>query len=100
MGRGVTIAAIQAAVAEAWWLRARDMRTTCRARSVARPRQIAMYLARDLTGKSYSHVGYYFGGRDHSTVKWACWQVEQRLGADPVLAHEVGKIRASLTGAA
>jgi len=99
MGRGVTIAAIQAAVAQASGLRVSDLRSSCKVRCIAHPRQLAMYLAHELTGKSYALIGYYFGGRDHSTVFWGCRQVEQRLRSDPFFRDFAQSIRASLTTA-
>lgn len=67
-----------------------DMRSEQRGRHVVLPRQVGMYLARELTGLSLEQIGDYFGGRDHSTVLHACRKVERALTRDVVLS---GKIR-------
>jgi chromosomal replication initiator protein len=60
------------------------------------PRQIGMYLARQLTGLSLQQIGAYFGGRDHSTVLHACRKVEQALLADVPLSQAVRQLHADL----
>jgi chromosomal replication initiator protein len=60
------------------------------------PRQIAMYLARELTGLSLVEIGRYFGGRDHSTVLHSCKKVQEALEADASLANELRALRAQL----
>lgn len=64
---------------------------------VLRPRQVTMYLARQLTGLSLHQIGSFFGGRDHSTVLHACRRVEEDLDHDPLLAGAVRQLRAELT---
>jgi chromosomal replication initiator protein len=56
-----------------------QLRSSDRSRAVLVPRQVGMYLARQLTGLSLEQIGAYFGGRDHSTVLHACRKVEQAL---------------------
>ena len=71
-------------------------RSQQRGRRVLLPRQVGMYLARQLTGLSLEAIGAYFGGRDHSTVLHACRKVEQALGRDPVLSGAVRELQADL----
>jgi len=60
-----------------------------RARAVARPRQVAMYLAKVMTPRSYPEIGRKFGGRDHSTVIHAVKLVEQLRGEDSEMDNDV-----------
>lgn len=67
-----------------------------RNRAVMLPRQVGMYLARQLTRLSLDQIGAYFGGRDHSTVLHACRKVEQALADDPALSGTVRQLQAGL----
>jgi chromosomal replication initiator protein len=67
-----------------------------RSRAVLVPRQVGMYLARQLTGLSLEQIGAYFGGRDHSTVLHACRKVERALTADAELDGAVRRLRGEL----
>jgi chromosomal replication initiator protein len=67
-----------------------------RSRQVMLPRQVSMYLARQLTGLSLEQIGAYFGGRDHSTVLHACRKVEQALTDDAGLEGAVRRLHADL----
>jgi chromosomal replication initiator protein len=67
-----------------------------RSREVLLPRQVSMYLARQLTGLSLEQIGAYFGGRDHTTVLHACRKVEQALSADAGLGGAVRQLHADL----
>lgn len=69
-----------------------DMRSEQRGRHVVLPRQVGMYLARQLTGLSLGEIGDYFGGRDHSTVLHACRKVERALIRDVVLSGTVRQL--------
>ena len=69
--RRVTIEEIQRKVAEHWNIRQTDMTSARRARAVARPRQVAMYLAKQLTSRGLPEIGRKFGNRDHTTVMHA-----------------------------
>ena len=60
------------------------------------PRQIGMYLARQLTELSLEQIGDYFGGRDHSTVLHACRKVEQALASDVTVSGAVRQLHADL----
>lgn len=71
-----TVEAIQAAVAKHFQIRTQDLKATTRARKIAFPRQIAIYLVRKYTGMSYKEIGSHFGGKDHTTIIHACEKIE------------------------
>ena len=87
--RRVTIDEIQRRVAEHYRIRQAEMTSARRAREVARPRQVAMYLAKQLTPRSLPEIGRRFGGRDHSTVIYAVRQIEKLRMADAELDADV-----------
>jgi chromosomal replication initiator protein len=74
----------------------RQLQSRRRFRKALLPRQVSMYLARQLTGLSLEEIGTYFGGRDHSTVLHACRKVEQVLAQDMVLSGTVRQLHADL----
>jgi chromosomal replication initiator protein len=80
---------IQRKTAEYYKLEVKDFHSPQRARRVARPRQVAMYLARQLTSRSLPEIGRRFGGRDHTTVLHACRRIEELCSEDPVFRQEV-----------
>ena len=77
-----SVTQIKQAVAEEYGVTVLELASARRSRSVAHPRQAAMWLCRRLTGRSLPEIGRMFGGRDHTTVTHACKAVERRL-ADP-----------------
>ena len=96
--RRITIDEIQRKVAEHYNLRLSDMHSARRARNVARPRQVAMYLSKLLTARSLPEIGRKFGGRDHTTVMHAIRKVEELMGDDAQIAQDVEVVRRALTG--
>jgi chromosomal replication initiator protein len=88
-GAKTSIEDIQRKTAEFYKLDVRDFHSPQRARRVARPRQVAMYLARKLTTRSLPEIGRRFGGRDHTTVLHACRRVEALCSEDPLFKQEV-----------
>ncbi len=96
--RRITIDEIQRKVAEHYNLRLTDMHSARRARQVARPRQVAMYLSKMLTARSLPEIGRKFGGRDHTTVMHAIRKVEELMGDDAQIAQDVDVVRRALTG--
>lgn len=96
--RRITIDEIQRKVAEHYNLRLTDMHSSRRARNVARPRQVAMYLAKQLTARSLPEIGRKFGGRDHTTVMHAVRKVEELMEEDAQIAQDVDVVRRALTG--
>ncbi len=87
--RRVSIEDIQKKVAEHYNIKLTDMHSPRRARAVARPRQVAMYLAKQLTTRSLPEIGRKFGGRDHTTVIHAVRKIEELRGGDPILSEDV-----------
>jgi chromosomal replication initiator protein len=94
--RRVTIEEIQRRVAEHFNIRVAEMHSARRSRAVARPRQIAMYLAKHLTARSLPEIGRKFGGRDHTTVMHAVRKVEELRTQDPTFAEDVELLRRTL----
>ena len=88
-GVKTSIEDIQRKTAEFYKLDVRDFHSPQRARRVARPRQVAMYLARKLTTRSLPEIGRRFGGRDHTTVLHACRRIEALCDEDPLFKQEV-----------
>jgi chromosomal replication initiator protein len=87
--RRVTIDEIQRRVCDHYRIRQSEMGSARRAREVARPRQIAMYLAKQLTQRSLPEIGRRFGGRDHTTVIHAVKRIEELRAADAELDADV-----------
>lgn len=91
--RRITIDEIQKKVAEHFNIRVSDMHSARRARQVARPRQVAMYLAKQLTPRSLPEIGRKFGGRDHTTVIHAVRKIEELSAYDPTFKEDVELLR-------
>ncbi|MAV88349.1 MAG: chromosomal replication initiator protein DnaA [Rhodospirillaceae bacterium] len=96
--RRVTIDEIQKSVAEHFNIRISDMHSARRARSVARPRQVAMYLSKQLTSRSLPEIGRKFGGRDHTTVMHAVKKVDELCDHDNSFAEDVDLLKRMLEG--
>jgi chromosomal replication initiator protein len=96
--RRVTIEEIQKAVVEHYNIRMADMASARRSRAVARPRQVAMYLAKQLTPRSLPEIGKKFGGRDHTTVMHAVKQVERLSTEDRGIADDLESLKRKLQG--
>jgi chromosomal replication initiator protein len=94
--RRVTIDEIQKHVVEHYGLRLGDMSSARRARAVARPRQVAMFLAKELTARSLPEIGRRFGGRDHTTVMHAIARVADLMTRDAAFAEDVERLRRRL----
>ena len=94
--RRVTIDEIQKRVAEHFNVKMAEMTSSRRARVVARPRQVAMYLAKQLTSRSLPEIGRKFGGRDHTTVMHAVKKIEELVAGDRGLAEDVELLRRML----
>lgn len=93
----VSIAEIQKRVAEHFHIPQREMTSARRGRDVARPRQVAMYLAKQLTPKSMPAIGRRFGGRDHTTVIHAVKQITTLCGIDAELDADVRYLKRELS---
>lgn len=94
--RRVTIEEIKKKVAEHYSLKVADLESPNRSRSIVRPRQIAMYLARLLTPRSYPEIGRRFGNRDHTTVMHAVETIQRLTGLDPAFREDVEQLRLSI----
>ena len=91
--RRITIDDIQRRVAEHYSIRMTDMFSARRARAVARPRQVAMFLAKQLTSRSLPEIGRRFGNRDHTTVMHAVSRITELMAEDRTLAEDVTLLR-------
>jgi chromosomal replication initiator protein len=96
--RKVTVDMIQKAVAEHFNLKQADLISERRARAVARPRQVAMWLAKQITTRSLPDIGRRFGGRDHTTVLHAVRRIEALKLEDAALARDVDVLLRKLRG--
>jgi chromosomal replication initiator protein len=101
LGRGeeaspITIPDIIQAVTSWYGVRAADLQSRKRHKSITRPRQVCMYLARHLTDHSLGEIGGYFGGRDHTTVLHATRLVAERRQEDSKLDEALGEISQTL----
>ncbi len=94
--RRVTIEEIQKKVAEHFNTRLSDMSSARRARAVARPRQVAMYLSKQLTSRSLPEIGRKFGGRDHTTVMHAVSRIESLMNSDSAIADDLELLKRML----
>lgn len=94
--RSLSVDGILQTVAEFYALDPAQLTGKRRSRQIVRPRQVAMYLARELLGTTLDEIGRSFGGRDHSTVLHACNKMDADCQADPSLQQEVQEIRRRL----
>jgi chromosomal replication initiator protein len=85
----VTIDTILRVVADDYKLSYNDLKGKKRTKNIVFPRQIAMYIARDITEYSTTELGFEFGGRDHTTVMHACQKIEEQLKLDPNLESKI-----------
>ena len=94
--RKVTIEEIQRQVSEHYNIRLSDIIGPKRVRTIARPRQVAMYLAKQLTSRSLPEIGRRFGGRDHTTIMHGVRRIEELKGHDNQIAEDIELLRRSL----
>jgi len=95
--RLVTLENIQKTVADFYRVRVTEMLSKKRSRSIARPRQVAMCLAKELTNHSLPEIGDAFGGRDHTTVLHACRKVVELRAGDSKLNEDYAALLRALT---
>jgi len=95
-----TIARVQQAACAHFGVTSQDLLSTSRARRLAWPRQLTMYLARDLTDESLPAIGRLFGGRDHTTVLYACRRAHERLARDPTARRTLVELRSAISSPA
>jgi chromosomal replication initiator protein len=94
----VTIENIQKTVADYFKVRMADLLSKRRSRSVARPRQVAMALAKELTSHSLPEIGDAFGGRDHTTVMHACRRIKELRGSEQRMSEDYSNLLRTLAG--
>ncbi len=96
--RSVTIDNIKKTVAEYFKIRVADLLSVRRTRSITRPRQMAMALAKELTQHSLPEIGDAFGGRDHTTVMHACRKIKELRAEDTRVEEDYSNLLRTLTG--
>ena len=96
--RKITIDEIQKKVVEHYNIKLSDMHSPRRSRSVARPRQVAMYLAKSITSRSLPEIGRKFGGRDHTTVLHACRKVAELRASSADISEDYRNLTRLLSG--
>ncbi|CAN1484227.1 DnaA ATPase involved in DNA replication initiation [Burkholderiaceae bacterium] len=94
--RQISVESIQRTVADFYNIKVADMYSKKRPANIARPRQIAMFIAKELTQKSLPEIGELFGGRDHTTVLHAVRKISEERQHDPHLNHELHVLEQSL----
>ena len=94
--RKISIEEIQRQVSDHYNIRLADMIGPKRVRSFARPRQVAMYLCKQLTTRSLPEIGRRFGGRDHTTVMHGVKRIEELKVQDSQIADDIELLRRSL----
>ena len=92
----LSIASIQQIVSREWGVTPEGLRSKTRTKNLTLPRQIAMFLARELLGTQLMEIGHAFGGRDHSTVIHSIEKITEATQADPVFKSRVDKVRGML----
>lgn len=98
LNRQISIENIQKTVADYYKIKVSEMYSKKRVRSLARPRQMAMALAKELTPMSLPEIGEAFGGRDHTTVLHACRKIVELIDADPQIARDHALLMQTLRG--
>ena len=96
--RRITVDEIQKTVADHFNMKQADLLSERRTRAVARPRQIAMYLCKQHTTRSYPDIGRRFGGRDHTTVLHGVRKIEELMPQDDQIARDVEALTRKLRG--
>ena len=95
--RQISLDNMKKIVAEYYKIKVADLMSKRRSRSIARPRQVAMALAKELTNHSLPEIGYSFGGRDHTTVLHACRKVKELRESDGDIREDYQNLLRTLT---
>lgn len=88
----ITVDFIQRCVTEEFGITLPDIKTKRRSKTIVLPRQVAMYLSRELTDLSLPEIGKFFGGKDHTTVLHSCNKIKEELNSNPYLREKVDRI--------
>jgi chromosomal replication initiator protein len=91
-----TMHEIAVATARHFRLRLSELRSSVRRRALVTARGVAVYLARNIGGKSLQEIGHYFGGRDHSTVMHSCRKTEEMSASDPAIHEALARLKKEL----
>ena len=94
--RSISIADIQKQVAQHYGIRLDEMQSNRRSQNIVKPRQIAMYLAKEMTSNSYPEIGRHFGGRDHTTVMHAARKIEKLILENDKAAEDIATLKVHL----
>jgi chromosomal replication initiator protein len=97
---GLSADSIQEAVAKDWGVTTEGLRSKTRTKALTAPRQVAMFLMRELLALQLVEIGAAFGGRDHSTVIHSLERVAAMLREDPSFAQRIARLRVQLQGLA
>lgn len=97
--RVITLDAVQETVAAKFHVKMSDMKSKRRTKALVYPRQIAMFLCREITQQSYPEIARHFGGKDHTTIMHACKQIEKAKQSDPGLVGTLEELKRQITGA-
>ena len=100
MEKIISIDQIQRKLSDYYDIRMADMKSSRRPRAIAYPRQLAMYLARNMTRRSLNEIGEAFGGRDHTTVLHACQKIENQISIDKHLHNTLSYLEKEIRQAA
>ena len=84
---------IQKKTAEYYHIKVEDLKSARRSRDIARPRQVAMYLTKNMTGLSFPEIGRKFGGKDHTTVLHAVRRIEELMAEDNDIANQIAQLK-------
>ncbi len=94
--RQISVAEIQRQVASHYNIRLEEMHSKRRSRNIVHPRQVAMYLSKNLTSSSYPEIGHHFGGRDHTTVMHAVGKIEKMMLEENVVGDDIKMLKTLL----
>ncbi len=97
--RVITLEAVQEVVAEKFHIKISEMKSKRRTRVLVYPRQIAMFLCREITQQSYPEIARHFGGKDHTTIMHACTQIGKAKQRDPGLAGTLEELKRQIIDA-
>ena len=98
MGREVSTDQIQKAVADHFGVKVSELRSDRKHKVIAMPRQVAMFLMREMTRCSFPDIGKQFGGRDHTTVMYAVKKIEKKVKDDVSLRNTLDILRKKIEG--
>jgi chromosomal replication initiator protein len=96
--RVITLDAVQEVVAAKFHIKVSEMKSKRRTKALVHPRQVAMFLCREITQQSYPEIARHFGGKDHTTIMHACRQIEKARENNPELQRTLEDLKRQITG--